>query len=222
MLLAIPITGIIFMTSGKIMPRVSIFLLSFLLIYPTISLSDELSELEQLLAPFQTIKHIKLNYQEKRYSLFFKQPKFSQGTIEYIKPDHFIKSVETPIQQIFSLDANQMTMTRFDEKTHQPIQKKFSLDDYPQFKQLKALFSGLFQGDTVSLTQFYNYNITHENAKKSLLTLNTKVTDAFIQQQNITQTIEVLFQQSQITSITMIGFGGERTLITLDKVSRND
>ena len=202
------------------MPRLFFLFYLSLLLLPIISQANDIKKLEALLFPFQNIQHIKLAYHEERYSIFLKQPKKSQGTLEYIKPDQFIKTVDGKPGQIFAIKAEQLLITRSGPE-QQIEQQTLSLNDYPQLKQYQALFSGLFQGSASLLVQNYDHKITEQGDRIYLL-LKSKVQNAFMEQQNIQQTIEVVFQSSEITSISMTGTGQERSIITIDKVIDND
>lgn len=213
-------TGTTFMTSGKTMPDFkSLFLIFLLLISNTVYAQDD--KLQQLLAPFAETKHLKLAYQEKRFSLFFKQPQVYHGYIEYLSPDTFIKQVQSPFRKKIVIVQNQLTLYTYDAETASDSESAYSdkkivsLDDYPQFKQLKALFSGLFQGKASELTQYYRYKIKSLANEHISLILKSNIADPFtqtsLQQGNINKQIEIIFHKQRITKITMTGFGGERS-----------
>ena len=202
------------------MPRLFFLFYCCLLLLPTISLASDIKKLEALLLPFQDIQHLKLAYHEERYSLFLKQPRMSHGTLEYINPDRFIKTVYGKPGQIFTIQAEQLLITRLGPE-QQTEQQELSLDDYPQLKQYQILFSGLFQGSASLLVQNYDYEITEQDDRIHLI-LNSKVHNAFMEQQNIQQNIEIVFQSAEITSISMTGMGQERSIITIDKVIDNE
>ncbi|NOQ80777.1 MAG: hypothetical protein GQ546_15410, partial [Gammaproteobacteria bacterium] len=171
------------------------------------------SQLQQLLAPFSKIQSIKLPFQEKRFSLFLKQAKESHGFIEYTQPDLFIKQILSPASKKFIIKNEQLTIINNNEKT-----QVLSLDDYPQFKQFKALFSGLLQGKASELTRYYNYNITELSDNSIRLTLKSLIVDQFTQDNNTSsKQIDIIFEEQRIKKITMTGFAGERSEMSFDK-----
>ena len=249
--LTILTTGITFMISGRVMCS-RIVLLLCLFILPGISAGDALkikdeshrpinlpavvlqtsspanmtagkfmfdkSQLEKLLMPYKDIKKIKLSYNEKRYSMFLKKPKEYKGIIEYISPDTFSKEILSPERKKYIINQQQLVIYHKDSKY------VLSLDDYPQLKQLKALFSGLLQADASELTRHYQYSISTlaentDHHKQYLLTLKSSVSDPFTEQdQKISQHIEIIFKDDAIKKITMFGFGGEKTEMKLTKI----
>ena len=107
-------TGITFMTSGKTMPDFkSLFLIFLWLISNAVYAQDD-DKLQQLLAPFAETQHLKLAYQEKRFSLFFKQPQVYHGYIEYLSPDTFIKQIQSPVRKKIFIVQNQLTLYTYD------------------------------------------------------------------------------------------------------------
>ncbi|NOQ79408.1 MAG: hypothetical protein GQ546_08405, partial [Gammaproteobacteria bacterium] len=171
------------------------------------------SQLQQLLAPFTEIQSIKLPFQEKRFSLFFKQAKEYRGFIKYTRPDLFVKQIFSPNNKKFVIEKNQLTIYSDNLKT-----QDLSLDDYPQFKQFRALFSGLLKGEASELTRYYNYDISKLSENKIRLTLKSLIVDQFTQENNTSsQQIDIIFEDQLIKKITMIGFGGERSEMSFDK-----
>ncbi len=202
----------------------TVFILYFLLLLPYNSPAQNHEALEQLLAPFSKTQHIKIAYEEKRFSLFFKSARVYQGYIEYISPDTFIKYIEKPNRKKIIIKQEQLSLYQYHSQSpSEPSEKKeVSLNDYPQFKQLKALFSGLFKGQTSKLTQYYRYSIHPLTSEQTRLTLNSLISDAFTQSEqqrnNQSQTIEIIFQNEHIRKITMIGFGGERSELNFGEI----
>lgn len=226
------------MTSGKIMPDLKVLFFLFILLVSSSPYAQDDHKLQQLLAPFADTKHLKLSYQEKRYSFFFKQPQVYQGYIEYISPDTFIKQVQKPARKKFVIVNDQLTLYNYvsksvsksasksdskpiaiakasSSKMEQPDKKIVSLDEYPQFKQLKALFSGLFKGQAAELTRHYRYEINSLANEQTQLILKSHIADPFtqnnLQKNNIAQQIEVFFHNDRITKIIMTGLGGEKS-----------
>ena len=173
--------------------------------------------LQQLLTPFSDTQHIKIAYEEKRFSLFLKEARLYKGYIEYIAPDTFIKTVNSPDRKKIVIVQNLLTLYQYDSKSpsEAPVKKEVALNDYPQFKQLKALFSGLFKGQASELTQYYRYEIHPLEDKKTRLTLTSLVSDPFTQSEQQTsqknQIIDIFFHHEHITKIIMTGLGGERS-----------
>ena len=217
------ISGLYFLLSlirHKMLP-LSYFMMAFIVSNAYAQQSPE--ALEKLLKPFQKINQIKLAYHEERSSLFLKKPKISKGYIEYSRPDRFIKTVEpsqsSVAHQTFIIEANKLSIERINTTTAEKTVKSLSLDEFPQFKQFKALFSGLLMGDASGLMQFYQYEIKAVDNERTELILKSHPNDAFIQeQQSISQKIIVLFDNETISSINMLGFGGERSVLFVDKV----
>jgi len=232
--LTILTTGIIFMTFGKMMTKqlTTIKLsASLLLLFISVTLIEsstaetkpghiylqhkqlQQSQLQQILAPFSKIQFIKLPFQEKRFSLFLKQAREYQGFIEYTQPDLFVKHIFIPNKKKFVIKEDQLTIYSDNLKT-----QDLSLDDYPRFKQFKALFSALLQAKASELTRYYRYDISELTEDKTLLTLKPLIVDQFTQKNNSSsQQIEILFEDHAIKKITMIGFGGERSEMSFDK-----
>ena len=174
------------------------------------------NELETLLLPFTTIQSIKLPFQEQRHSLFLKKPKEYKGTIEYTRPDIFIKEITWPVYNKFIIENNHLTiLSHKPDHTKKQIVQSVSLNDFPQFKQIKALFSGLLQGKAEKLMQYYHYEINELEDNKTQLILKSRTVDAFIQtQQVISQHIEVIFTKDNksIKHMSIRGFGGEQSI----------
>lgn len=215
------------MISGKIMnnqPCGFSFLpvMLFLLVMTANIFAGESNELEELLSPYTNIQHIKLVYHEKRFSLFLKQAKLYQGYIEYTRPDQLTKHIEGPDSLTFVIKSNQLTIYRVDAKTNQHSNTTMSLDDYPQLKQFRALFSGLLQGNAAQLTAYYHYEIDTMADNKTRLRLKSRISDPFTQSSeqpaNISRNIEIIFTGQTITTINMSGFGGEKSELNIDKV----
>jgi hypothetical protein len=234
------------MTSGKIMSNRKIsytlfcfffhfnkFLLFCFFIcafYSAISFAQDFSQqidstnndqqLQKLLASHKQKQHIKLPYIEKRYSIFLKKPREFHGYIEYIKPDIFIKQIDSPMQKKFILKENQLIIHSFKSeknKTKKTSENKVSLENYPQFKQLKALFSGLLKGDITQLNQYYHYELNFMSDSITHLELKNQMSNPFTQeQQNVHQNIKIIFVKQQIKKIIMTGFGGEKSELTFD------
>lgn len=192
-------------------------LLLFLLLLPLNINAHNDDALQQLLAPFSNTQHIKIAYEEKRFSLFLKKARLYKGYIEYIAPDTFIKTVKSPDRKKIIIVQSQLTLYQYDSKSasETPIIKKVALNDYPQFKQFKALFSGLFKGQASALTPYYRYEIHSLEDKQTRLTLTSLVRDPFTQSEQQTshknQIIEIIFYNEHITNIIMTGLGGERS-----------
>ena len=234
----IPITGIIFMISGKIFPNRHELIIAALcyLFIAQHCLADngqdlQTSDLKKLLEPFSNIQHVKLAYEEKRYSVFLKHPRQYSGYIAFTRPDQFIKQIETPSRKKLHIQSDRLSIYTDHQDGNQNkqkttslqktivLQKTMSLDDYPQFKQLQALFSGLLSGDASILKQYYHYDIQSLPEEKVLLTLRTHSSDAFIEkQQSISGKIAIIFQTGEIKTITMTGFGGEKSELSFTAV----
>ena len=211
------------MTFGKMMNKqlttikLSILLLLFISATLTATSYAETKpdsiQLQQLLVPFSKIQFIKLPFHEKRFSLFLKQAMEYQGFIEYTQPDLFVKQLLSPNNKKFVIKEDQLTIYSNDLKT-----QVLSLDDYPQFKQFKALFSALLQGNASELTRYYRYDISELPEDKTLLTLKSLIVDPFTQENNSSsKRIEIIFEDHAIKKITIIGFGSERSEMTFDK-----
>jgi len=215
MQLTIPITGIIFMISGKMMR--SFFLVSLFLLNTAFASSSPVQDdikLQKLLVPFTNMKHVKMAYHEKRFSMFLKQPREYQGTIEYIYPDLFIKQVLTPVRKKFVINQDQLTIHSYNsgDNNKQEQEHSVSLNDYPQFKQFQTLLSALLQGDASKLTQYYRYNIYSLSDNQVRLKLKSHLADTFTQeQQTSSEHIEIILQNNLIKKITLFGFGGEKS-----------
>ena len=194
----------------------------FLLVMTANIFAGESNELQELLSPYTNIQHIKLAYHEKRFSLFLKQAKLYQGYIEYTQPDQFRKHIDGPDSLTFVIKANQLTIHRFDAKTNQHSNTTMSLDDYPQLKQFRALFSALLQGNAAQLTPYYQYEIDAMADNKTRLRLKPQISDPFTQRSeqpaNISRSIEIIFSRQTIETINMSGFGGEKSELRIDKV----
>ncbi len=224
------------------MPDLKVLFFLFILLVSSSPYAQDDHKLQQLLAPFADTKYLKLSYQEKRYSFFFKQPQVYQGYIEYISPDTFIKQVQNPARKKFVIVNDQLTLYNYvskpvsksasksasksdskpiaiakasSSKMELPGKKVVSLDEYPQFKQLKALFSGLFKGQAAELTRHYRYEINSLANEQTQLILKSHIADPFtqnnLQKNNIAQQIEVFFHNNRITKIIMTGLGGEKS-----------
>jgi len=199
-----------------------VFILLFLLLLSGVCTAQDNLQLQKLLSPLAETKHIKLEYEEKRSSLFFKQPQLYQGYIEYISPDTFIKQVAAPNKKKMQIIGDQLTLYHYSKDSSELVQKQvISLDDYPQFKQLKALFMGLFQANISELTRYYHYTINSLADKKTQLRLKSINSNPFTQnkQQNtpFSQQVDIIFNHGDITKITMRGLGGEISELIFDK-----
>ena len=218
--LTIHTTGITFMTSGRTMFSRIVLILSLWLAANlsaddnTLMMNKE-NQLQQLLLPYKNIKTIKLSYNEKRFSLFLKKPKEYKGLIEYTRPDIFIKQMLSPERKKYIINKQQLLIYNKD------VTQTLSLDDYPQLKQIKALFSALLQGNASELTRYYQYTISPmskvaDNNRQYRLILKSAVTDPFTQENpTMSQHIEIIFQDDAIKKIIMYGPGGERTEMQL-------
>ncbi len=174
-------------------------------------------QLQPLLAPFLATSYIKLAYREKRFSLFLKQPQEHRGFIEYTRPDQLIKQELSPGKKKFVIQQNQLTIYTYDAKTGNDSKQTVFLEDYPQFKQFSALFTGLLQGDAARLTQYYRYEIYSMPDDQTGLLLKPHIADPFTrEQQNINKHIEVIFHHQLIKKITITGYGGERSELYFD------
>ncbi|MCW8929335.1 MAG: hypothetical protein OQL19_03740 [Gammaproteobacteria bacterium] len=202
----------------------SMTFLSLLLFFSNIISAQEITELQQLLSPFSETKHIKLSYEEKRFSAFFKEPQQYHGYIEYISPDTFIKQVDSPEKNKVVIIQDQLTFYAYDSKSslEPPIKKQVSLDAYPQFKQLKALFSGLFKGTATELIKYYQFKITPITDGQTHLRLESLVKDPFIQddqeKSHTNQKFDIIIDNKKIIKINMAGLGGERSELLFSKI----
>ena len=155
-----------------------------------------------------------------------------RGYIEYISPDTFIKQVQDPVRKKFIIVKDQLTLYNYNSKSdsksaskssanasssiiEQPGKKVVSLDEYPQFKQLNALFSGLFKGQAAELSQYYRYEIKSLANEQTQLILKSHIANPFtqnnLQKNKIAQQIEVFFHNKRIIKIIMTGLGGEKS-----------
>lgn len=223
------------MTSGMTMTvhkKIRWRVLFFLFTLSSVSLADtqkvnqDIDDLQQLLSSFSHSQYLKLSYKEQRTSLFFKQPQHYTGYIEYISPDTFIKHTETPEQQQIIIQDNQLKLYRNINKATATI-KTVSLDNYPKFKQIKALFSGLFQGNAKRLSQYFQYKIQNIAGNQQKLILTPLVTDAFINNNSlknrIHQQIDIIIHHKKIESISMTDFSGEKSeLIFIQQIKQQE
>lgn len=210
------------MTSGKMMSDYKAFFLLFLLLLSDVCAAQDNLQLQQLLSPLAETKHIKLEYVEKRSSLFFKQPQLYQGYIEYISPDTFIKQIAVPNKKKMHIIGDQLTLYHYSKDSSIAVKKQvISLNDYPQFKQLKALFMGIFQADISELTRYYHYTINSITDKKTQLRLKSINSDPFTQNKQqgtpFSQQVDIIINYEHITKITMRGLGGETSELIFDK-----
>lgn len=233
------ITGITFMTSGRIMCNhpsfqpLFVFQLLFVVLFLFLATVNVFAkdadikndrELQQLLAPFAVTPYIKLAYLEKRFSLFLKQPQEFRGSIEYTRPDQLIKQVLSPTKKRFVIQHNQLTIYTYESKNGNDnkteSKQTVSLDDYPQFKQYRAIFTGLLEGNAAQITQHYRYEIYSMPDDQTGLMLKPQIADPFTQeQQNINKHIEIIFHHQLIKKITMTGFGGERSELYIERLN---
>lgn len=104
------------------------------------------------------------------------------------------------------------------------VTQVLSLDDYPQLKQIKTLFSALLQGNASELSRYYQYRISSmskatDNNRQYRLILKSAVADPFTQEnQTMSQHIEIIFQDDAIKKIIMSGLSGEKTEMELTKI----
>jgi hypothetical protein len=188
--------------------------------------------LQQLLLPLSQQQGVQFSFEEKRFSLFFKQAKIYRGIIAYIQPNTFIKQLYYPDNKKFVISNNQLRIysqstqetnhiSLTDNHYYTNIQT-LSLAEYPQFKQLNALFSALLQGNSQQLIQYYNYTIHSLSDTKIELLLSSKNEDAFLQEETPqVQNITIIFVATQIKKIIIQGLAGERSEMIINPLTQH-
>jgi hypothetical protein len=192
----------------------------------TLALENNISQsmdkpltLSRLLATLPQIDSIRMAYTETRYSVFFKNSVSTKGEIEYHAQAQFSKTVRSGGHQKFSINGQTLTIQTYTGDNTPADLKTIELDNYPQFKPFFLLFTGLLQGNTNYLSQWYDHEITVLNDQQIRLLLTPQKRNPFIENPvPVTQSIEVIFTAGLITELNSSGFGGERSELRITSV----
>ncbi|MBF0263675.1 MAG: hypothetical protein HQL46_00255 [Gammaproteobacteria bacterium] len=157
------------------------------------------SNIKQLFSPLSKIKEISIPYLEKRESFFYKEAKKYKGTITYIFPDTFIKTISGSERQQFEITGEQLIIKlNWNSETKQyQRENQIPLNSDTKMLQFKALLSGLLSGQTEALEEYYDMKLIRLNDLQLKLLLTAKH-DPFVEQiQQDKQTVEVVIKHTE-------------------------
>jgi len=180
------------------------------------------NNLQQLLQPFKSITFIHFTYTQKRYSLFFKQPQESRGEIIFEKPDTLTKRELQPHQKTYQIQNNQLSVSEYDKNKQLSKNAEIHLSNYPQLQQFVDLYKALLSGNADFLAQHYSYQIQNHAENWDLQLTPLPVNDVMNMQQQRLKTVQITASKDKIQSIHMLGHGGEKSELYIDKIIRHE
>ena len=113
-------------------------------------------DLPQLMRELAHVTSASGRFTERKTSQMLSAPLVTSGTLTYVAPDRVQKTILTPVEELFELNRNQVTITGGpDRQTHH-----FSLDDNSRIMGLVQAIRATLAGDLPTLNRFYEVQCT--------------------------------------------------------------
>ncbi len=149
----LPLTGSIFMTSGKGIKSCLFSLLLFIYI-PGYALAGEFENLEGLMKGMASVRQSMVQYREEKQMALLDEPLLSEGTLEYQAPDILIRTVDKPAAR-YVIDTDRVIIEKSGKTQIRNI------NQLPLLKGFFESFRAILAGDQDSLQNFYNVTFSN-------------------------------------------------------------
>jgi outer membrane lipoprotein-sorting protein len=145
-------------------------------------------------------------YSETKTSALLKEPFKSSGTLRYKKPAFLEKRVQTPFEEILTVDGDRMTW----EKPAANKKHTMALRDYPVVWGFIESMRATLNGDAKTLQRFYKVRLDGDERQWTLVLLPS---DSDMAQ--FIRVIRIGGSRTQLATVEIEEAGGDRSLMTL-------
>jgi len=111
-------------------------------------------DLEKLFTLFAAQGERRRAFVERRYSVLFRNPPESRGTLFFRPPAFLERTVVSPRREIVRIDATNVTLTT-EGDDGKPVERKASLASIPQLASLVLTIRATLAGDLATLRRMY-------------------------------------------------------------------
>lgn len=150
-------------------------------------------------------------YSETKISALLKEPLKSSGTLRYRKPSFLQKHVQSPFEEILTVDGERMTW----EKPAANKKHSMALRDYPVVWGFIESMRSTLNGDAKTLQRFYKIRLDGDERQWSLVLLPSDVDMA-----QFIRVIRIGGSRAQVKTVEIEEAGGDRSLMTLREEER--
>ncbi|BCB26636.1 hypothetical protein SKTS_15220 [Sulfurimicrobium lacus] len=150
-------------------------------------------------------------YTETKTSALLKEPLKSSGTLRFKKPAFLEKHVQTPFEEILTVDGERMTW----EKPAAHKKHTMALRDFPVVWGFIESMRATLNGDAKTLQRFYKVRLDGDERQWSLVLLPSDIDMA-----QFIRVIRIGGSKTQLATVEIEEAGGDRTLMTLSEETK--
>lgn len=147
-----------------------------------------------------------VRYSETKHSALLKEPLKLTGTLRYRKPAFLEKHVQTPFEEILSVDGERLMW----EKPAAQKKHALALRDYPAIRGFIESMRSTLNGDASTLERFYKIRLDGTEQQWTLVLLPSDIDMA-----QFIRVIRISGSKARISTIEIEEAGGDRSLMTL-------
>jgi outer membrane lipoprotein-sorting protein len=145
-------------------------------------------------------------YTETKTSALLREPLKSSGTLRYKKPAFLEKRVQTPFEEILTVDGDRMTW----EKPAANKKHTMALRDYPAVWGFIESMRATLNGDAKTLQRFYKVRLDGDERQWTLVLLPS---DSDMAQ--FIRVIRISGSNTRLSTVEIEEAGGDRSLMSL-------
>lgn len=147
-----------------------------------------------------------VRYSETKHSALLKEPLRMSGTLRYKKPSFLEKHVQTPFEEILTVDGERLTW----EKPTAQKKHELALRDYPAIRGFIESMRSTLNGDARTLERFYKIRLDGNKQQWTLVLLPSDIDMA-----QFIRVIRIRGSKARISAIEIEESSGDRSLMTL-------
>lgn len=147
-----------------------------------------------------------VRYSETKHSALLREPLRMGGTLRYKKPSFLEKHVQTPFEEILTVDGERLLW----EKPAAQKKHALALRDYPAIRGFIESMRSTLNGDAQTLERFYKVRLDGNEQQWTLVLLPSDIDMA-----QFIRVIRISGSKARISTIEIEEAGGDRSLMTL-------
>lgn len=147
-----------------------------------------------------------VRYSETKHSALLREPLRMSGTLRYKKPSFLEKHVQTPFEEILTVDGERLMW----EKPAAQKKHMLALRDYPAIWGFIESMRATLNGDARTLERFYKIRLDGNEQQWTLVLLPSDIDMA-----QFIRVIRISGSKAKVCAVEIEEAGGDRSLMTL-------
>ena len=179
--------------------------------------ATEAAALEELMQRLARVKSSKVEFVEKRYTVFLDKPMVVRGTLEFRAPDTMIKHSRTPIEERFVARGKRLSIERVEQGER--VRHEATLDEFSFLAPLVQGLRATLAGDLKTLRKYYRIRFRGDVKRWELRLVPIVETEASDEEDpgfgNLVKEIRIQGRDDRIRSVEIFETTGDRSVMTI-------